>query len=149
VPVEGLSSVTPELSRILKHELTHSFVTQKTGGHCPTWLQEGIAQYMEGQRSARSAAALIAAYQNHMDFSLSSYEGSWLNLPKESAAGAYAWSLATVEAIVKDGGMTDLERILDRLAAESTPRDALRSVLHESYADVADETVQYLRKAYL
>ena len=30
VPVEGLSSMTDELARVLKHELTHSFVTQKT-----------------------------------------------------------------------------------------------------------------------
>jgi hypothetical protein len=149
VPVEGLSSVTSELARILKHELTHSFVAQKTGGRCPTWLQEGIAQYMEGQRSARGAGALVAAYQGHMDFSLSSYEGPWLNLPKETAAGAYAWSLATVEAIVNDDGMTDLDRILDHLAAQATPRDALRAVLRESYADLADSTVQYLRKAYL
>ena len=104
---------------------------------------------MEGQRSARGAGALVAAYQGHMDFSLSSYEGPWLNLPKETAAGAYAWSLATVEAIVNDDGMTDLQRILDHLAAQSSPKDALRAVLHESYADLADSTVQYLRKAYL
>ena len=50
-PVEGLTTVTDELARVLKHELTHSFVGQKTDGHCPVWLQEGIAQYMEGKRS--------------------------------------------------------------------------------------------------
>ena len=38
------------LSRILKHELTHSFLYQKTQGRCPTWLQEGVAQWMEGRR---------------------------------------------------------------------------------------------------
>src|SRR5580704_15055595 len=38
VPVEGLTSLTPELSRILKHELTHSFVQQKTHGRAPVWL---------------------------------------------------------------------------------------------------------------
>src|ERR1700674_2391361 len=30
VPVQGLTSMTPELSRVLKHELTHSFIQQKT-----------------------------------------------------------------------------------------------------------------------
>ena len=43
--------MTDELARVLKHELTHSFVGQKTDGRCPVWLQEGIAQYMEGKRS--------------------------------------------------------------------------------------------------
>ena len=60
VPVQGLSNVTPELSRVLKHELTHSFVQQKTRGHAPTWIQEGLAQWMEGKRSDRNAPALLA-----------------------------------------------------------------------------------------
>ena len=47
--------MTPELSRVLKHELTHSFVGQKTRGHAPTWIQEGLAQWMEGKRSGDSA----------------------------------------------------------------------------------------------
>ena len=53
VPVQGLTSLTPDLSRILKHELTHSFVQQKTHRLAPTWVQEGLAQWVEGQRSRR------------------------------------------------------------------------------------------------
>ena len=41
VPVQGLTSLTPDLSRILKHELTHSFVQQKTHSRAPIWLHEG------------------------------------------------------------------------------------------------------------
>ena len=149
VPVEGLTSMTDDLARVLKHELTHSFVGQKTGGRCPVWLQEGIAQYMEGKRSRRVAGALSSAYESHMEFALGSYESSWLNLPKATAASAYAWALATVEAIVTVDGMDDLERILDQLAAGSAPEDATRAVLHDSYADLMQSTVQYLRKAYL
>jgi len=55
----GLESVDAELSRVLKHELTHSFIAQKTRSACiglkascairaPTWIQEGLAQWMEG-----------------------------------------------------------------------------------------------------
>ena len=100
VPVEDLSSMTDELARVLKHELTHSFVSQKTGGRCPVWLQEGIAQYMEGKRSRVNAGSLTAAFENHMEFSLLSYETSWLNLPRDAATNAYAWSLAVVEEIL-------------------------------------------------
>ena len=149
IPVEGLTSMTNELARVLKHELTHSFVAQKTGGRCPVWLQEGLAQYMEGKRSRNAAAYLSAAYDHHMDFSLASYEASWLNLPRDTAADAYAWSLATVESIVIDDGMSDIERILERLATGSAPEDAIHSVLRDSYADLMQSAVQYLRKAYL
>ena len=149
VPVEGLTVMTDELARVLKHELTHSFLAQKTSGRCPVWLQEGIAQYMEGKRSRGAAALLSSDYEQHMEFSLASYETSWLNLPRDTAARAYAWSLAAVETIVDVDGMGDVERILDRIAAQSTIEDALRAVLHDSYADLMQSIVQYLRKAYL
>jgi Peptidase MA superfamily len=149
VPVEGLSSVTDELARVLKHELTHSFVGQKTGGRCPVWLQEGVAQYMEGKRSRPNAAVLSAAFEHHMEISLLSYESSWLNLPKDAASTAYAWSLAVVESMVTENGMDDLERILDQLAAGSSTEDATRAVLHEDYSELLLSTAQFLRKAYL
>jgi hypothetical protein len=149
VPVEGLISMTDELARVLKHELTHSFVGQKTGGRCPVWLQEGIAQYMEGKRSRVNAGTLTAAYENHMEFSLLSYESSWLNLPRDAASNAYAWSLAVVETIMTENGVDDLERILDRIAAGSSTEDATRAVLHEDYSELMLSTAQFLRKAYL
>jgi len=99
---------------------------------------------------SRGAAALLSSdYEQHMEFSLASYETSWLNLPRDTAARAYAWSLAAVETIVDVDGMGDVERILDRIAAQSTIEDALRAVLHDSYADLMQSIVQYLRKAYL
>src|SRR5216683_387796 len=148
VPVEGLTTMTDELARVLKHELTHSFVGQKTGGRCPVWLQEGIAQYMEGKRSRSIAGALAAAYERHMEFSLLSYETSWLTLPKDAASVAYAWSLAVVETIVTVNGIDDLERILEHLAAGSSPEDAIRAVLHEDYSELMLSTAQFLRQAY-
>ncbi len=64
IPVSGMQSVTPELARILKHELTHSFVSQMSSNRCPTWLNEGIAQIEEGKSSAsygHQLAQLFAA----------------------------------------------------------------------------------------
>jgi tetratricopeptide (TPR) repeat protein len=149
VPVEGLSSMTGELARVLKHELTHSFVSQKTAGHCPVWLQEGLAQYMEGKRSRANAGALASAYERHMEVSLLSYETSWLTLPKDAASVAYAWSLAVVESIITVNGIDDLGRILERVAAGSTAEDASRAVLREDYHELMLSTAQFLHKAYL
>jgi tetratricopeptide (TPR) repeat protein len=149
VPVEGLTSMTGELARVLKHELTHSFVGQKTGGRCPVWLQEGIAQFMEGKRSRSNAGALSSAYEHHMEFSLLSYETSWMNLPRDAASIAYAWSLAVVETMMTVDGIDDLERILERLAAGSSSEDAIRAILHEDYSELMLSTAQFLRKAYL
>ena len=149
VPVQGLTSVTADLSRVLKHELTHSFVGQKSRGLCPTWLQEGLAQWMEGRRSDESAAALVQIYDHKSAQSFGALEGSWMNLTGESATYAYAWSLAAVEAIIHDGGMGDIERLLDQIAATQSTEGALRSTLHIDYSELAHQTVAYLHHEYV
>jgi hypothetical protein len=83
-----------------------------------------------------------------MEFSLLSYETSWLNLPKDTAGVAYAWSLAVVETIMTENGIDDLERILERIAGGSSTEDAIRAVLHEDYPELMLSTAQFLRKAY-
>ncbi len=148
VPVQGLKQLTPELSRVLKHELTHSFVRQKTRANAPTWIQEGLAQWMEGKRSGAAAGVLLQAYDAKQAMSLGDLEGSWLQLSNEVAAYAYAWALANVEYIVQVDGMTDMEHILDRLAGGSTAEAALRQVLRSDYEELMQSTAQYLRKTY-
>jgi tetratricopeptide (TPR) repeat protein len=149
IPVQGLTSVTPDLAHVLKHELTHSFVGQKSHGRAPTWLQEGVAQYMEGRRSASVAAALVdAAAQGGMP-SLGALEGSWMGLPENSASLAYAWSLAVVEAIVQAGGMSDISRLLDRVATSPSTEAACHEALRASYSDLEQQAVTYLKREYV
>ncbi|HKN76688.1 MAG TPA: tetratricopeptide repeat protein [Candidatus Acidoferrum sp.] len=148
VPVQGLSGVTPELSRVLKHELTHSFVGQKTRGHAPTWIQEGLAQWMEGKRSGDNANVLAQAFKEGHAASLGNLEGSWMGLPSDAAGYAYAWALANIEYIVQTGGMGDVERILDRIGSGSSTEAALREVLHSDYNDLMQSTAEYLGKTY-
>jgi tetratricopeptide (TPR) repeat protein len=147
IPVQGLSEVTPQLARVLKHELTHSFVGQKSHGRAPTWLQEGVAQWMEGRRSSNAASALLDAAAQGIP-SLGAFSGSWMSLSGSSAAFAYAWSLAVVETIIDSGGVSDISRLLDRIAAGSV-EDALRDVLRSDDSDLAQQTVAYLRRQYL
>jgi tetratricopeptide (TPR) repeat protein len=149
VPVQGLSEVTPDLSRVLKHELTHSFLQQKTRGHCPVWLQEGIAQWMEGRRSTDSAALLVAIYEQKAAIPLNALEGSWMNFPGDLATWAYRWTLGIVEYIIATEGMGDLQRMLDRIAAGSTTEEAARSVLRLHYNELEQETATFLKKNYV
>ena len=61
VPVHGLDAPSPQLVRVLRHELAHSFIASRTAGNCPTWLQEGIAQWLEGGDPGRQDAFVAAA----------------------------------------------------------------------------------------
>jgi tetratricopeptide (TPR) repeat protein len=148
VPVQGLDSVTGELSRVLKHELTHSFVRQMTFGRCPTWLQEGLAQWMEGRRSGGNAKFLIAAYDSGTVIPLQRLEGSWTALPTSIAAFAYAWSLAAVECVMARSGQMAINRLLGDLGTGAPSEEALRESLQIGFADFARETADYLRATY-
>src|SRR5260370_34853398 len=154
VPVQGLASVDSELSRILKHELTHSFIAQKTRSacmglaascaiHAPTWIQEGLAQWMEGQRSGEDAAALVQIYSAGKAIPLGRLEGSWLNMSGDAARYAYAWALANVEYIVQADGMVDMQLILDRIGPCMATQVALKEVLHSDYNDLMQSTPEY------
>jgi tetratricopeptide (TPR) repeat protein len=149
VPVQGLTSLTPELSRILKHELTHSFVQQRTHGRAPVWLNEGIAQWMEGKRSGENAAVLVQVYNEKQAMSLGEMEGSWMQLPTAVATYAYAWALANVEYIVQTDGIDDVQRILNSIAEGNSTEAAIQNVLHMSYEELEKETVNYLKKTYM
>lgn len=149
VPVQGLTSVDGELSRILKHELTHSFIQQKTRGGCPVWLQEGLAQWMEGQRSRDNAAALVQISDEKGAQPLAVLEGAWMRLSPEAAGYAYAWALANVEYAVEANGMSDVVRILDRVASGDSTEAAFRGVLRIDYNELAQATTDYLRRSYL
>jgi tetratricopeptide (TPR) repeat protein len=149
IPVQGLTSVTPELAHVLKHELTHSFVGQKSHNRAPTWLQEGVAQYMEGRRSASSAGALVDMASQNAIPSLAQLEGPWMSLDGNSAAFAYAWSLAVVESIVDAGGVSDISRLLDRVATAPSTEAAAEEMLHSNYADLQQQAIAYLKRAYL
>jgi tetratricopeptide (TPR) repeat protein len=148
VPVQGLKSVDSELSRVLKHELTHSFIQQKTRGRAPTWIQEGVAQWMEGKRSDENAAVLVQVYDRGQAASLANLEGSWMGLPSDVARYAYAWSLANTEYIVETDGMGDIDRILDQLASGTSTEQALKDVLHDDYGDLMRSSAEYLKKNY-
>jgi tetratricopeptide (TPR) repeat protein len=160
VPVQGLTRVDQDLSRSLKHELTHSFIAQKTRSACmalkescaskaPTWIQEGMAQWMEGFRSGGDAAALVQVYSEGHAAPLGRLESGWTRMDKEAAQYAYAWALANIEYIVQTNGMGDLERILDRIGAGMETEAALREVLHSDYNDLMQSTAEYLRKTYV
>lgn len=148
VPVQGLAGVDGELSRVLKHELTHSFVKQKTRGRAPTWVQEGLAQWMEGRRSGEDAAALAQIYADGHAPSLARLEGSWMGFGPEAARYAYAWALANIEYLVQSGGMSDVERILDRIGEGMTTEAAVREVTRGDYNDLMQSTAEYLKKNY-
>jgi tetratricopeptide (TPR) repeat protein len=148
IPVSGLSSVTPELARVLKHELAHSFITQLSGGRCPPWLHEGIAQFVEPKSLGGEGHQLAVLFKNQQNIPLNALEGSFANLSGAQAYVAYAESLAAVSYINDSYGMSDIQRILERLSQGSSTEAALRATIHSDYGQLESDLARYLADKY-
>lgn len=144
IPVSGVNSMTPELAHVLKHELAHSFVTQISGGRCPMWLHEGIAQFLEPRSLSGQGRQLSQLFQAQKEIPLNVLEGSFMNFSGAQAYVAYAESLAAVSYINDSYGMSDIQRILQRLAEGNSTEAALRATIREDYGQIQTNMTRYL-----
>ena len=146
IPVQDLSGVTPQLESVLRHEMAHSFVHSATHGHCPTWLNEGIAQMEEPRSSSAFAAPLARLYQNGRQVPLRDLEGSFIRFSPQQAQLAYAESLAATEYLRANYGMRGLRRMLELLNDGEAPEAALNHAVQANYADFESGLGSYLAK---
>ena len=147
IPINGLTSVTPELARVLKHELAHAFISQLAAGRCPQWLNEGIAQAVEPKRVAHGQL-LAQLFKTQQEIPLNALEGSFMQFSSAQATVAYEESLASVQYISETYGMGDLQRILERLGQGSSTEAALRATIHSDYGQLEGEVGKYLISKY-
>ena len=140
--------MTPELSAVLRHELTHSFVRQVSHGQCPGWLNEGIAQVEQGRTTAPIGNRLAGLYASGHQIPLNQLEAQFSSFSGAEASVAYAESLAAAEYIRNTYGMPSVQQVLQRLGQGQSVETALRSTIHAGYAELENQIADYLRKNY-
>lgn len=144
IPLEGLDSVTAELARVLRHELTHSFVNVVSLGRCPEWLNEGVAQMLEPQSLGPRAAGLAQLYRSEHEIPLNSLEHGFASFNGAEAHLAYDEALAAAEYMRSHYGMGDVLRVLQEIGQGDSVETSLRSVLHSDYGHLEDEIRAYV-----
>lgn len=148
IPISGLDTLTPDLARVLKHELAHSFINYISHGRCPQWLHEGIAQMVEPRNLAGRGQRLSQLFQAQHALPYNMLEGGFMSLSTPEATVAYDESLAAVEYIQETYGMSDVQRLLQRMADGSSPEAALRATVHCGYRELEGEVGKFLASKY-
>ena len=148
IPISGLSSLTSDLARVLKHELAHSFINNMSAGRCPPWLHEGIAQLMEPRSLGSNGPQLARLFRSQNNLPLNMLEGCFNQFSGSRARLAYAESLAAVSYIVDAYGLGDIQKILQSLSQGSSTEAALRSTIHSDYGQLESELGKYLSDKY-
>jgi len=146
LPIGGISRVDDRLSKILKHELTHSFVRLKTAGTCPVWLNEGLAQYLVGDSVQAFLPVFKHAIAQRQFPPLQQLELPFVNLPATLVTWAYQESLSAVEFVAKAYGVAELQRLLEQNGNSADFDTTLRRVLRINYAELQTQFEEYLAK---
>jgi hypothetical protein len=135
IPIGGLTaSLTPELDRILIHELTHAFVAGRSHGLAPRELQEGLAQLMEGKRAESLAGerGLRALAEGRVG----------------GVSGFYLAALALVEYLVAQRGQGGINDLLQAMADTGSSDGAFRRVYGKDLAGLTADWATQLRQRY-
>ena len=109
-----------ELRRVLRHELTHAIIDQRTKGNCPHWLQEGIAQFLDGT-DVRATEAWLRRQTSPL-IPLFRIEGPFRDRDPSSREAAYRESASAVSFLVSRIGRNGLLFLIRRLG-EGRPFD--------------------------
>lgn len=148
IPISGLTTVTSELARVLKHELSHAFIAKLSGGRCPPWLHEGVAQFLEPKSLGGNGHQLALLFKTQQNIPLNMLESSFTRLSGARASLAYAESLAAVSYINDSYGLSDVQRILELLSQGNSTEAALRATIHSDYGQLESDLTRYLADKY-
>jgi hypothetical protein len=147
VPVMGLDRPTPGLVRVLRHELAHSFVASRAGARCPTWLHEGLAQWLEGGDPEREDPALARRARLSRLDRLESLERPFVELSEADATAAYAESLSAVAHLLRLRGEAGVRRLIDALGQGQPAAEALPAAYAMSYGELQEDWEAHLLRA--
>lgn len=139
VPLDEAGGVSEAFLALLSHELAHAFLQEVGAQRAPAWLQEGLAQFVEGRRVDRALTAGVAPR-----------EGSWIfdsdgdfhqRVDRERARRAYVLSLSFVQFLARRYGEAALVCLVRDLGAG----DSLAAAsLHDLGSDIFRVEAEWL-----
>jgi len=131
---------------LLSHELAHAFITEMSRGRAPGWLQEGIAEYVEGKRipPAEAAKSLAVIPLDSVAELSSSFTQ---RTDRERARAAYRLALFCVQELVRAHGPGTASCLLRDLGAGMPVERAIRAETGKGLPDLEREWRTALRAA--
>ncbi len=130
VTVAQLHQARVRLQAYLRHEYTHAVIHRISQGRAPTWLDEGMAQYLERPALVTPIAHPVAPEE---PIFLGALQGDFAGLPQAEARRRYAESLRATTLLIDAHGVTGLRRWLETLAVSKDLAQAYERVFDRPY----------------
>ncbi|MBX7136761.1 MAG: hypothetical protein K1X83_02170 [Oligoflexia bacterium] len=118
------------IARSLKHEYTHAIINALSNGKCPGWLDEGLAQWAEGDENPALRPALNGWLSKHRPISLGLLQGGFTKLDSDMVPAAYAQSLFASNTMLNTFGFKPIRNYLDKLRDGMSRREAFAAAFN-------------------
>ena len=113
---------------IMFHEYTHALIYDLTGGQCPTWLNEGLAEYQGRSQFSQPLRLLAQAFQTNALIPLTELSNHITGaLPAEQVGLAYEQSYSIVAYLIERYGYWRIRQVLKALGGGQAWETALAS----------------------
>ncbi|SNB45300.1 tetratricopeptide repeat protein [Geobacter sp. DSM 9736] len=151
LPVGGASKLTPLLQGVLFHEYTHVVVQELAAGRCPTWLNEGLAEYEERRVFERPLTELKRRIRQGSVLSFDTLERSFASLATNDVVLAYEQSYSLVSYMISTYGWHKVRDILVNLGAGMNQESAVTAALEDfglDFRKVVEEWTAFAAKEF-
>jgi tetratricopeptide (TPR) repeat protein len=140
LPVRGIHWGEDYIRRTLHHELAHAFYYSLARGHDPRWLNEGLAEYVVGERST-TVGARLAPYVHDGD----GLERCLLSQIYDCPV-FYPASASLVDYLIQMRGMGGIRDVVTHLGEGETTDEALGKVLGRDERQFLRDWEHFLRR---
>lgn len=121
--------------RSIRHEYTHAIIHALSGGKCPGWLDEGLAQWAEGSENPALKPALANYLKHEKPIGFDKLQGGFTRLDAKMVAAAYAQSLIAAQALNETFGFAKIRSYLLALKENSNSQAAFKAAFAISQED--------------
>lgn len=133
------------LHRSVKHEYSHAVFSAISGGRIPGWLDEGLAQWIEGEENPALKNSLRSYLMKSDPVPLALLQGGFTKLSPQMVPAAYAQSLLAVQALLKTYGVEKIADYLRLLADPLTNESAFETTFGIAESDFEARLTKTLR----
>ena len=116
IPITPDSVKPKEMHRAIRHEYVHAFIAKLSKYKCPAWLDEGLAQIIEGQANPILAPSLRHWASLNDIFALNDLKDGFTTMEDASVPAAYAQSYFATRMLIQTKGISAVTKYLRLLS---------------------------------
>lgn len=141
IPLPSKTSLSDDaLAKTIRHEYTHAALDVLTDGNCPGWLEEGLAQQLEGGDSAALQDVFFRWVRTNGPLDMKLLQGGFTKLSTAEVPVAYGQSLFMTGLLLKKNPKHQLRHFLNELRANADTGQAFASSFGVPLSDLEEET---------